>query len=95
MVHDADSGGAAIALVEKEDLKLDLLMTDIVMPTMNGREVAAKLQPRLPLMKVLYTSGYTEDVIAHHGVLEKGLSFIGKPYSPQALAKKVRQLLDE
>ncbi len=93
-VHHADSGGDALAKVEDENLHIDLLLTDIVMPNMNGRQLVEKLQERFGNMKVLYTSGYTENVIAHHGVLDEGVDFIGKPYTPQALAKKVRAVLD-
>ncbi len=94
-VLEADCGANALTLVEKTSKHIDLLMTDIVMPKMNGRELAEKLCKRLPDLKVLFTSGYTENVIAHHGVLEKGLHFIGKPYTPLALAKKVRHVLDQ
>ncbi len=72
----------------------NLLMTDVVMPGMNGRELAERLQRRDPRMRVLYTSGYTENTIAHHGVLEQGLQFIGEPYTPQALVRKLREVLD-
>jgi len=93
-VYSADSGGNAQALVEDKNLALDLLVTDIVMPNMNGRELAERMVTRSPDLKVLYTSGYTEDVIGHHGILDEGLHFIGKPYTPFELAKKVRKVLD-
>ena len=93
-VMSADDGTHALATIHDKAVSIDLLLTDIVMPKMNGRELAEKLQKEYPEMKVLFSSGYTEDVIAHHGVLEEGLSFIGKPYTPQALAKKVREVLD-
>ena len=94
-VLEAESGGEALALVDDQSPSIDLLMTDIVMPNMNGRVLSEKLRERYENLKVLFTSGYTENVIAHHGVLEKGLHFIGKPYSPLTLAKKVRKVLDE
>lgn len=87
---DAASVLAAVAGGEP----VHLLMTDIIMPGMNGRELARILQERLPGLKVLFTSGYTDDIIVRHGVLEPGLNFIGKPYTPQMLASKVRQVLD-
>ncbi len=93
-VHHADTGATAIAMVEKDRLNVDLLLTDIVMPTMNGRELATRLTAMNPKLKVLFTSGYTENVIAHHGVLEKGINFLGKPYGPQSLVQKVREVLD-
>jgi len=73
---------------------VDLLLTDVVMPRRNGREVASYLSERWPALKVLFTSGHTEDAIVHHGVLDPGVSFLGKPYSPADLAHAVRQVLD-
>ncbi len=93
-VFDANTGPEAIELVEKENLHLDLLMTDIVMPKMNGRELSEILTARQSNLKTLFTSGYTEEVIAHHGILDSGLQFIGKPYVPETLAIKVRKVLD-
>ncbi len=69
-------------------------MTDVVMPGKNGKELADELAPIHPGMKVLFMSGYTDDVIGKHGVLEEGVSFIAKPFSPEALAKRIRDLLD-
>jgi CheY-like chemotaxis protein len=64
------------------------------MPGMNGRELARRLAPLHPETKVLFTSGYAEDTIAHHGVVEAGLSFLAKPYHLQTLALKLREVLD-
>jgi PAS domain S-box-containing protein len=75
--------------------KIDLLMTDVVMPMMNGRDLSKKMQHIFPTLKCLFMSGYTANVIAHHGVLDDGMQFIQKPFSRQALAKKVRDILDE
>jgi response regulator RpfG family c-di-GMP phosphodiesterase len=69
-------------------------MTDVVMPGMNGRELAAKLLSLHPHLKRLFTSGYTADVIAHHGVLEEGVHFLQKPFALGDLAAKVREVLD-
>jgi two-component system, cell cycle sensor histidine kinase and response regulator CckA len=93
-VLPAANGGEALMHAEKFDGHIDLLMTDVVMPGMNGRELAERLLQVHPGVRVLYTSGYTEDVIVHHGVVDEDLEFIGKPYSLAALAMKVRETLD-
>nr|WP_320192042.1 response regulator [uncultured Desulfobacter sp.] len=69
-------------------------MTDVVMPEMNGRELATKIKSLYPNLKCLFMSGYTANVIAHHGVLESGVHFINKPFSKHSLAKKVREVLE-
>jgi|WetSurMetagenome_2_1015567.scaffolds.fasta_scaffold06344_3 two-component system, cell cycle sensor histidine kinase and response regulator CckA len=93
MTIEACNGEEALILAEKHDGPIHLLMTDIVMPGMNGRELSEKITILYPEIKVLFTSGYTEDVIVHHGVVEAQLNFIGKPYSLQALAAKIREAL--
>jgi two-component system cell cycle sensor histidine kinase/response regulator CckA len=70
-------------------------MTDVVMPEMNGRELAKKILSRFPRLKCLFMSGYTANVIAHHGVLDEGVYFIQKPFSRKDLAAKVREVLDQ
>jgi CheY-like chemotaxis protein len=94
-VVQARNGTEAIAVAQGYGERIDLLMTDVVMPGMNGSELATQLVLHHPEMKVLFTSGYTEDVISHHGVLAEGVSFIGKPYTPLTLARNVREVLDE
>jgi two-component system cell cycle sensor histidine kinase/response regulator CckA len=89
----AGSGVEALAIATRHRRPVDLLLTDVVMPGMSGRELAAQLAGCHPETAVLYTSGYTEEVIAHHGVLDPGLRFIPKPYTPQALANAVRSAL--
>ena len=74
---------------------IQLLMTDVVMPEMSGRDLAVRLLKLNPSLKCLYMSGYTANVIAHHGVLDKGVHFIHKPFSKQDLAVKIREVLDE
>ena len=87
------SAGAALKILETEDV--DLLFTDVVMPGgMNGRELADEASRRWPKLKVLFTTGYTRNAIVHHGRLDKGVQFIGKPYLVADLSAKVRDLLD-
>jgi YesN/AraC family two-component response regulator len=73
---------------------VDLMLTDVVMPEMSGRELADRLAAIRPRLKVLYTSGYTDDAILRHGVLDKDIHFVGKPYAADELARKVREVLD-
>ncbi len=93
-VLEAASGAEARIISDELTQKIDLLMTDVVMPGENGHELALYILQTRPRVKVLYTSGYTEDTIAHHGVLDKGLQFLGKPFTPKLLAKKIREVLD-
>jgi len=90
----AANGVEALRQVEQHVGPIDLLLTDVVMPGMNGRELAERLTARHSRLKVLLTSGHTDNVIVHHGVLEENLDFIAKPYSVAALATKLRQVLD-
>ncbi len=89
----APNGEQALIILKQCQEKIDLLMTDVVMPDINGRELAKRALELQPDLRVLYTSGYTENVIVQRGVLKDGVEFIGKPYSPQALAEKIRCIL--
>jgi PAS domain S-box-containing protein len=95
LVMPARNGAEAIALAHAYADRIDLLLTDVVMPGMSGRELATQLVLEYPEMQVLFMSGYPDDAIGKHGVLDEGMSFIGKPYTPSALARKVREVLDE
>ena len=90
----AANGGEALALAEAHPDPIDLLLSDVVMPDMNGRELTRRITARYPTIRVLFTSGYTDDVIARRGVLEPGLQFLPKPYTPPELAQEVRRVLD-
>ena len=90
----ADGPKRAEEITAERSQEIDLLLTDVIMPTMSGRELVRKLSARYPKMRILYMSGYTDNVIAEGGVLEEGLAFLQKPFTPRALAQKVREVLD-
>ena len=94
VVVEAPSGEAALQLAMKYRGPLDLLITDVVMPGLSGRDVAGNLSSQRPGVRVLYMSGYADDAIVRHGVLEPGIRFMQKPFAPDALAQKVREVLD-
>lgn len=94
-VIEAENGGEAFEACAHHKGKINLLLTDVVMPGMSGRELAEKLLCWQPEMKVLYMSGYTDDAMIRYGVLEAGMNFMQKPFSMEALAQKVRQVLDQ
>ncbi len=93
-VLEAKHGHEAMILGRQHSGVIHLMLTDVVMPQMSGRELAEQLTPLRRDMKVLYMSGYTDDAIVHHGVLDEGTAFIGKPFTPSALTRKVREVLD-
>jgi len=93
-VLDARDPAHALHLAATYTGRIDLLVTDVVMPQMNGRELASQLSSHRPGTKVLYVSGYTDDAILRHGVLDADVAFLQKPFTPDALARKVRDVLD-
>ena len=93
-VLTATAPGDACALVEEYDGVIHLLLSDVVMPTMNGKELQARIVEMKPGIKTLFMSGYTANVIAQRGVIDQGVNFIQKPFSTVSLAKKVREVLD-
>ena len=93
-VLEAHDGVSAVRLMERQEEPIDLLFTDVVMPNMSGRELAEKLRQRQPGLRVLYTSGYTRNAIVHGGRLDEGVEMIAKPFTFQALASKVRDMLE-
>jgi CheY-like chemotaxis protein len=92
---DAANGLAALSICAQYEEPIHLLLTDVVMPEMSGRELANRLTPVRPEVKVLYMSGYTDDVIVHHGVLDERTAFIQKPFAADVLARKVREVLGD
>jgi two-component system, cell cycle sensor histidine kinase and response regulator CckA len=93
-VLPAESGEEALAVAARCGVTFDLLLTDVVMPGMNGRLLAEELLPRHPGMKVLYMSGYTDSFIAGHGVLDPGTHLLHKPFTEEVLIRKAREVLD-
>jgi signal transduction histidine kinase/CheY-like chemotaxis protein len=92
---EAANGNEALRMAQEYAGEIHLLLTDVVMPQMGGKELADRIKPLRPDIKVLFTSGYTDNAIVHHGVLEPGTNFLQKPFSPASLAHKVREVLDK
>jgi two-component system, cell cycle sensor histidine kinase and response regulator CckA len=93
-VLDANSPAEAVKIAEEHKNDIHLLITDVIMPEMNGRDLADKLLSLHPHLKLLFMSGYTADVIAHHGVLDPGVKFVQKPFSMKDLANRIREALE-
>jgi CheY-like chemotaxis protein len=93
-VLEARSGVEALQMVIDYPDRIHLVMTDVIMPVMSGRELVAEIHAVRPEIRVLYASGYTDDAIVRHGMLDPGLAFLQKPFTPDSLLKKVREVLD-
>ena len=93
-VFVASHGEEALELCREQGGAFHLMLTDVVMPGMSGRELAERVQPLYPKIKVLYMSGYTDDTTVRHGIVDRRINFIEKPFTPESLAVKVREVLD-
>ena len=93
-VLEADGAEAALRLLDAHP-EVTLLFTDVVMPEINGRQLADRARKRRPDLKVLFTTGYTRNAVVHNGVLDPGVHLIGKPFTVEDLAQRVRAVLDE
>jgi DNA-binding response OmpR family regulator len=90
----AADGRDALPIIERQPGPIHLLLTDIVLPAMGGQELAEHAQASRPDVRVLFMSGYTPNAVVHHGVLEEGVNYLAKPFSPGELLSRVRALLD-
>jgi len=93
-VIEAASGPAALAAAEVHAAPIHLVLTDVIMPGMNGKDLAQRMAGIRPSTRILFMSGYTGDTIVRHGVLEPGIAFLQKPFTPSDLAHKIREVLD-
>jgi PAS domain S-box-containing protein len=93
-VLEADRGSTALDIARRHKGAIDLLLTDVIMPDTNGRKLAETLRPTRPGLRVLYMSGYPDGAIANHGMLEPGVAYLAKPFTTEAVVRKVREVLD-
>ena len=94
-VLEAGNGREARLLSEAHRGEIHLLLTDVAMPKMSGRELTERIMPLRPDLRILYMSGYTDDAVLRRGDVEDGIPFLEKPFTPEELARKVREVLDE
>ena len=93
-VWQVTSAEEALELVQGKRLKIDLLFTDVIMPGMNGRKLAEAFRAFDPDIKVLFQSGYTDDIVVRHGILNREVAFLQKPFKVEVLSKKIREVFD-
>ncbi|HXE82891.1 MAG TPA: response regulator, partial [Gemmatimonadales bacterium] len=92
-VLEADRAGTALDIARRHKGPIDLLLTDVVMPDTNGRKLADMLRASRPGLRVLFMSGYPDGAIANHGMLESGAAYLAKPFTTEAIVRKVREVL--
>ena len=93
-VLDAEEGMEALRIASEFPDSIELMITDVVMPRMSGRELAERITALIPDLKVIFLSGYAEDAVAHHGVLDDNINFLAKPYNRDDLLTLIREVLD-
>ena len=93
-VLTAADGSEALQALERHGQPVDLLLTDVVMPGMSGRDLAQEVARRKMARRTLFISGYTDEAVGRHGILQPGLAFLNKPFSHETLARKIREVLD-
>jgi CheY-like chemotaxis protein len=94
-ILETSNGEEALLACGRCEGSIHLMLVDVIMPGMSGSELVKALKPLYPEIKILYMSGYTDDAIARHGVLEKGVNYIQKPFTLEGLARKIREVLDK
>jgi CheY-like chemotaxis protein len=93
-VLEAINGTEALSIAQEFDGNIQLVLTDVVMPGMGGKDLVSHLEVIRPGIKALYISGYTDDTIVHHGILDSGVAFLQKPFTVENLSRKVREVID-
>ena len=91
---EAENGAHALTVAKAFQGEIDLLVSDVIMPELGGRELAEQLSLARPAIRVLFVSGFTDETISRHGVLEEGVAFLQKPFTLETLSQKVREILD-